>query len=273
MTPERVERVLADFRDWLTNLQSAEESLPPAPGPVDLHTLVGQFIALRHEVNLQTKAARSSLEQNAETLQQLEVVVDELRNPPEAEEEGPGTREELKPLFKALIDVYDALALAERQVDKQKTALAAGLESAVQAVEIEPPPEVATTAKTGFWGWLLGGERVPNGDALSEWHRKTVKVLKEREQKAREGCAYLKEVFDSLMTGYAMSLNRIDRTLTKFGLEPIQCAGERFDPEMMEVVEAVAVAGRKLGDVIEEVRRGYLLDGAVFRYAQVRVAR
>jgi molecular chaperone GrpE len=270
-----VERVLADFRDWLTNLQSVEESLPPSPGPVDLHTLVGQFIALRHEVNLQTKAARSSLEQNAETLRQLEETVDALRKPPEEdEEEGHGTREELKPLLKALIDVYDALALAQRQVDKQKTALAAGLESVVRVVEIEPPPEVATLpAKPGFWRWLLGGNAVPNTGALSEWHRMTVKVLKEREQKAREACAYLKEVFDSLMTGYAMSLSRIDRALTKFGLEPIKCAGERFDPEMMEVVEAVAAGGGRPGAVIEEVRRGYLLDGAVFRYAQVRVGK
>ncbi len=244
--------------------------MPPSQPPVDLHTLVGQFIALRHEVNLQTKAARSSLEQNAETIRHLEEAVDELRNPP-AEEEEPGSREELKPLFKALIDVYDALALAERHVDKQKTALAAGLEATVQAVEIEPPPQVAA-GKAGFWRGLLGGSD-PAPSAMSKWHQKTVMILKEREQKARDGCAYLKEVFDSLMTGYSMSLSRIDRALTKFGLEPIKCAGERFDPELMEVVEAVPTAGRKLGDVIEEVRRGYLLDGAVFRYAQVRVAR
>jgi molecular chaperone GrpE (heat shock protein) len=41
----------------------------------------------------------------------------------------------------------------------------------------------------------------------------------------------------------------------------------------MEVVEAVTEAGRERTEVIEEVRRGYLWRGRVFRFAQVRVAR
>ncbi|MBI1917737.1 MAG: nucleotide exchange factor GrpE, partial [Planctomycetes bacterium] len=46
-----------------------------------------------------------------------------------------------------------------------------------------------------------------------------------------------------------------------------------FDPERMEVLEAVANTGRPPAEVIEEVRRGYLWRGRVFRFAQVRVAR
>jgi molecular chaperone GrpE (heat shock protein) len=46
-----------------------------------------------------------------------------------------------------------------------------------------------------------------------------------------------------------------------------------FDPELMEVVEAVADSGQSAGEVIEEVRRGYLWHGRIFRYAQVRVAK
>jgi len=38
-------------------------------------------------------------------------------------------------------------------------------------------------------------------------------------------------------------------------------------------VEAVLDSGRPAGEVIEEVRRGYLWNGRVFRYAQVRVAK
>jgi molecular chaperone GrpE (heat shock protein) len=40
----------------------------------------------------------------------------------------------------------------------------------------------------------------------------------------------------------------------------------------MEVVEVVPDGGRA-GQVVEEVRRGYLWRGRVFRYAQVKVAR
>ena len=35
---------------------------PPPAEPVDLHTLLGQFLAVRHEVNLQTKAVRAQQE-------------------------------------------------------------------------------------------------------------------------------------------------------------------------------------------------------------------
>ena len=46
-----------------------------------------------------------------------------------------------------------------------------------------------------------------------------------------------------------------------------------FDPEQMEVLEVVADSGRPSGEVVEEVRRGYLWKDRVFRYAQVRVAK
>src|SRR5437764_4245808 len=71
VTPEQIEAILADFRDWLREAMQASES-PPESEPVDLHTLVAQFTALRQEVNLQTRAVRQQQEQNAETLRQLE---------------------------------------------------------------------------------------------------------------------------------------------------------------------------------------------------------
>ncbi|HKB01808.1 MAG TPA: hypothetical protein VKD90_06290, partial [Gemmataceae bacterium] len=61
--------MLADFRAWLGELAALPASAE-APA-IDLHTLVAQFTALRHEVNLQTRAARSALEQNAEALERL----------------------------------------------------------------------------------------------------------------------------------------------------------------------------------------------------------
>ena len=51
---------------------------------VDLYTLVGQFTALRQEVNLQTRAVRAQQEQNAETLRQLAEAVDYLTQAPAA---------------------------------------------------------------------------------------------------------------------------------------------------------------------------------------------
>ena len=259
----------------MTDWPAAESPADFPADPVDLHALVGQFTALRHEVNLQTKAARSSLEQNAEALRQLEEAVAALREPAEVEE-APDAGEQLKPMFKAIIDVYDALSLASRHIEKQKTAIHAALAALVDAVTIEPPPVMAAADdKPGFWKRFLGTEPParPVNNALTEWYRQTIPKLKEREQKARDACDYLKDTLDALLTGYAMSLNRIDRVLEQFGLEPMPCTGERFDPELMEVVEAVPNSGRPLGEVLAEVRRGYMWNDLVFRYAQVRVAR
>src|SRR5690242_15617556 len=70
LTPERIEGVLADFRAWLQETALPPPS-PPGGEPIDLHTLLAQFTALRHEVHLQTRAARAQQEQAAETLRQF----------------------------------------------------------------------------------------------------------------------------------------------------------------------------------------------------------
>jgi molecular chaperone GrpE len=70
-----------------------------------------------------------------------------------------------------------------------------------------------------------------------------------------------------------MSLQRLERALQQQGLEPIPALGLPFDPETMEVVEVVPGPGRTSTEVIDEVRRGYLRAGRVFRFAQVRVAK
>ena len=273
MTPERIERVLAEFRDWLTDLPPADGEPTPASEPVDLHALIGQFVALRHEVNLQTKAARASLEQNAAALRQLEEAVAEIRNPPE--EPAVESAVDLKPLLKTVVDVYDALAMAVRQVERQKAAIVAGLEAVLDSAAIEAPPEgTSSGARPGFWARLFGAaDPVSNGLALMDWHRRVTANLQQRERKVREACDFLKQALDGLLTGYTMSLNRIDRALPAFDLEAMNCTGQRFDPETMEVVDTFAGSDRPAGEVIEEVRRGYRWNEQIFRYAQVRVAR
>jgi molecular chaperone GrpE len=270
LTPERIERALADFRDWLTDPPPGESLLAPIHEPVDLHALVGQFIALRHEVNLQTKASRASLEQNAETIKRLDDVVDELRNLPEQT-----ATADTKPLLKALVDVYDALALSLKQVERQKAAIVTGLETVTQTAASDPPPPVAIEAPTrpGFWQRLFGATAATSGSDLERWRERILLQSREREVRVRTTVDFLKQSLNGLITGYTMSLNRIDRVLPQFGLERIECVGESFDPEMMEVVEVVTAGEGNEGEVVEEVRRGYHLNGAIFRYAQVRVAK
>jgi molecular chaperone GrpE len=70
-----------------------------------------------------------------------------------------------------------------------------------------------------------------------------------------------------------MSLQRLERTLSQIGLEPMSCVGEAFDPERMEVVAVVSDSDRPSGEVVEAIRQGYNWRGRVFRFAQVAVAR
>src|SRR3989442_262330 len=63
---DAVDSILADFRAWLLE---AGELAPIEPVPsLDVATVVQHFIALRQEVNLQTKATRAQQEQGAEAI-------------------------------------------------------------------------------------------------------------------------------------------------------------------------------------------------------------
>ncbi len=109
LTPAAIESVLADFRAWLTALTEPPPAPPPADEePVDLATVVAAFTALRHEVNLQTKATRGLIEQVS---QRLEASGTNATQP---------AADATTPLLKTLVDVYDALALAAREVEKPR---------------------------------------------------------------------------------------------------------------------------------------------------------
>src|SRR5207244_6994621 len=120
LTPDRIDNLLADFRAWLEQAAAAPmapETPPPAPA-VHLYTLLSQFVALRHEVSLQTRASRAQQEQSAEALRDMEQALELVEKRDEAAEQAEEqAREELlRPLLKTLIDLHDALAPARRQV-------------------------------------------------------------------------------------------------------------------------------------------------------------
>jgi molecular chaperone GrpE len=249
LTPDAVAAVLADFRAWLGDLAAPAPAAEPAPAPaVELHTLLGGLVALRHEVNLQTRATRAQQEQNAETLSRLGEALEALRRAPQ-----PAQEEAARPLLKTLVDLYDALALAEREVRRVREAVLPALETMLAALAPAEAP------RRSLWSRWFGA--APSADESG------------RGRQAREAGERVRAMLAALATGYTMSLQRLDRALRQHGLEPMAVVGTPFDPERMEVLEAVADSGRKAGEVLDEVRRGYLWNGRVFRYAQVRVAR
>ena len=282
-----MDALLADFRRWLEQSVAAPvDGTAPAVSPaepVDLHTLLGQFLAVRHEVNLQTKAVRAQQELNTVTLRELSAALDALEKAQAAANQAQqqAIDEQVRPLLKALVDLHDALSLASREAQRvQDTLLPALAELAVepdalsQALEsAEVPP--LTSPPRPLLARLLGVHAVDQG-RLADWQLQTRAVLEQvaraRLERSHQAVERVGLLLGSLVTGYRMGLQRVERALRQAGLEAILAVGSRFDPERMEVLEAVGNTGRPPGEVVEEVRRGYLWRGRVFRFAQVRVA-
>jgi hypothetical protein len=260
---DAIEAILADFRAWLSE---ANEVPPAAPAAeFDVATVVQQFTALRQEVNLQTKSSRGQLEQNAQTMVMLQQALEALqsRQAQLHQSDKSGQDERVRALLKTLLDAHDALSLAEREV--QRLLLKP---PAPPQPEITPAPAVAI--RVPFWArWLgLGTSIEEQIVPLRTWRAQQPPPpgLDEYAQRFRQ-------VLDALLVGYRMSLQRIERAFEQQGLESIPCVGQPFDPEIMEVAEVVRDEGRLSTEVVQEIRRGYLWHGRLFRYAQVRVAK
>ncbi len=323
LSPEKVEDVLGAFRTWVMQAATdSPEGVSAAEGPPaveerpDLYTMLEHFTALRHEINLQTKATRAQQEQNAQTLEEFLGVVEKL----EANQPTPEQDEATRPLLQTIIGLYDSLALAAREVRRVQQVTLPELKKLQDTVEefensrrqqevtkapAEPDPneepvwvmpiefeedtEPAEPAPS-FWSRFLGRSSAP---------RKTEEVpsISRTQQSPSvpsntptptqspepeppdfvgpvgEAVTRVEQLLTSVVTGYTMSVDRIDRALEKHGLMPIPAVGQPFDPEVMEVLDVVTEPGRTTTEVIEEVRRGYKINGQVFRFAQVRVAK
>jgi molecular chaperone GrpE len=78
----------------------------------------------------------------------------------------------------------------------------------------------------------------------------------------------------ALLEGVKLTERELHRILVKAGARPIETLGKKFDPAFHEAAETVdAPPGKAAGDIVEEVRRGYLLHDRVLRPASVKVAR
>jgi molecular chaperone GrpE len=283
LTPEAIEAVLADFRAWLEQAAALPAPGPPPEAePIDLHTLLGQFMALRHEVNLQTRATRAQQETTGETLQQLQQALDSLRQARTAQRDAERDREEetLRPLLKTLVDVHDALALAQREVQRTQEQVLAALAPVTEwaqaaAIEQAQDSSAALDKRPSIWARLFGSSASKTEEESADAARFTGSPQKNSEEmeSIQQSATRVQQLLGSILAGYTMSLQRLERTLEQSGLEPIPCVGQVFDPEQMEVVATVTDQGRAAGKVVEEVRRGYLWRGRVFRFAQVSVAR
>ncbi|MBU0500106.1 MAG: nucleotide exchange factor GrpE [Gammaproteobacteria bacterium] len=71
--------------------------------------------------------------------------------------------------------------------------------------------------------------------------------------------------------GLAMNLRRLDETLSRRGICPIETLGRPFDPHTMRTLEVENHPQRASNEVIAEIRRGYRRDDELLRTAEVIV--
>ena len=77
----------------------------------------------------------------------------------------------------------------------------------------------------------------------------------------------------SIQTGVTMILQQLKATLTEAGLEEINATGQLFDPNLHEALMQQESADVPEGQVLQQHRKGYRLNGRLLRAASVIIAR
>ena len=90
----------------------------------------------------------------------------------------------------------------------------------------------------------------------------------ERGIKANENISDVKTINEGLQ----LIFNKMQHILKQKGIETMQSIGTEFNPETMEAITNIPAPTPELkGKVVDEVEKGYLMNGKVIRFAKVVV--
>ena len=73
--------------------------------------------------------------------------------------------------------------------------------------------------------------------------------------------------------GFSQIRKQFQDFLNEQGVEEIKSVGEKFDPNLHEVVEEVEAKGKESGIVFEETQKGYTINGRLLKPAKVKVSK
>lgn len=82
----------------------------------------------------------------------------------------------------------------------------------------------------------------------------------------------LKEVPAETKKGIELIFKNLHKMLAEEKVEPIHCVGKTIDPYHHEVLMQVESEAPE-GEIIEELQKGYKMNGRVIRYAKVKVSK
>ena len=76
----------------------------------------------------------------------------------------------------------------------------------------------------------------------------------------------------SLQEGMSLIYNKLKSVLNKAGLKDIESKGKEFDTDFHEAITQIPAPKKSMkGKVVDEIEKGYELNGKVIRYAKVVV--
>jgi len=78
---------------------------------------------------------------------------------------------------------------------------------------------------------------------------------------------------DENVKGILQIKNQIQEFLKNQGVEEIKSVGERFDANLHEAVEEIETSDKQQGTIIEEIQKGYKINGRLLRPAKVKVTK
>ncbi|MDO8663405.1 MAG: nucleotide exchange factor GrpE [Candidatus Wildermuthbacteria bacterium] len=95
-----------------------------------------------------------------------------------------------------------------------------------------------------------------------------------------EKCLTCDKEKDKNVKGLLMMKSQLQEFLKERGLEEVRAIGEKFDPNLHEAAEVgsdptMAADGKKIeaGTIVEEIQKGYKINGRLLRPAKVKVVK
>jgi molecular chaperone GrpE len=237
------EALLNALRQWIVEFEAAAVDgaegrlrLDAAGGGVDLHTVVAEIAALKGEVRLESRVAKTSrekMERAAESFEEgLESARSALHDTVTGVEEG--LRSSLAPLL--------------RERDQ--------LREELHKLEEEGPLQAIHALLDVHEALRRGREATEEACRRLGWRRRLLP----------------RALLGGLLEGYDMGCRRLERRLEELGVVEIACAGRDFDPRRMRSVESEVRSDLPAGRVLEVLRPGFTRGEQVLRYAEVRIA-
>ncbi len=76
---------------------------------------------------------------------------------------------------------------------------------------------------------------------------------------------------EKVKEGLKIAQEELHEVLEQHGVQIVKSVGAEFDPKFHEAVGVVQAPGKKDGTIMEEIQRGYLLNGRLLRPSRVRI--